>query len=206
MRFNVELEDGTGVVCARFQGWTDWLLNWPMRYAKAASRPEYCVFADEITLPGLPKGSVATWVAPNFFAGADLEWAARLFLHSQEMSDFWAINGKDNRRRFLVSRAAAKDAVRLWWARKYGGSFPHPAEFSFEQDTDGQPHLRELTQYRLTQNSELRTQNLELPCIRIVDTPAGTVAVASDVMVNVELSLDAASEGREAPVIIKSIS
>jgi len=199
MRFNVELEDGSGTVYARFQGWTDWLLNWPLRYAHAANRPECCVLSEEITVPGLADGSVATWVAPDFFAGADLEWAARLFLHSQEMPLFWAISAKESRRRFLVTRAAAKDAVRLWWSRKHGGPLPHPAEFILDHDAEGRPSVL------LPSRTGLEL-NTELPHIRIEESSSGTVAVASELLVNGDLSLGASSEGRDTPVIIKSAS
>ncbi len=174
MRFHIELEDGTGAVYARFQGWTDWILNCSVRYEEAASRPECHVLSEEIALPGLTEGSVGTLVTRDYLSGADPEWAARLFLHSQEMPRFWEASGKDRRRQFLASRAAVKDAVRLWWSRKYGTALPHPAEFAIEHDERGRPFL-------------LPGDDPALPHISLAHTAAAAVAIASDVPVGIDV-------------------
>jgi acyl transferase domain-containing protein/phosphopantetheinyl transferase len=174
MRFNIELEDGTGSVCARFQGWTDWLLNWTPRYARATSLPHRHVLSEEIDLPGLPESSVGMLVRRECFTGVDLQWAARLFLHTQEMQRFREMSGIESRRQFLAARAALKDAVRLWWARKYGTELPHPAEFAIEHDEQGRPFL-------------LPGDDPSLPHISLAHTAAGAAAIASDAPVGVDL-------------------
>ncbi|HTU17441.1 MAG TPA: 4'-phosphopantetheinyl transferase superfamily protein, partial [Gemmataceae bacterium] len=174
MRFNVELEDGAGGVCARFQGWTDWLLNWTPRYENVTRQPQGHVLAEEIVLPGLPQGSVCMLVARDCFSSVDLDWAARLFLHAQEMPQFREAPNHDRRRQFVASRAAVKDAVRTWLSRQHGKDLPHPAELAIEHDEHGRPFLRP-------------GADAELPHISIAHTAAGAVAIAADVPVGIDL-------------------
>jgi acyl transferase domain-containing protein/phosphopantetheinyl transferase len=174
MRFNVEMRDDAGTVCARFQGWTDWLLHWPVRYEDATRQPQCHVLSEEIALPGLPEGSVCTLVAHDCFSGVDLEWAARLFLHSREMPLFWQASNKNRRRQLVASRAAVKDAVRLWWSRKHGTEMPHPAAFALDHDEQGRPFV-------------LPGEGGALPHISLAHTATGAVAIASDVPVGVDL-------------------
>jgi acyl transferase domain-containing protein/phosphopantetheinyl transferase len=173
-RFNIELDNEAGEVWARFQGWSDWLLKWPERYDKAARLPQRHVLSEEIDLPGLPEGAVGMLATRECFTGIDLEWAARWLLHSSEMSSFWKASSKDQRRQIVASRAAAKDAARVWWARKYGTPMPHPAEFCIGHDALGRPYL------------EPDCDPL-LPQISIAHTKAGAVAIAADVPVGVDL-------------------
>jgi len=176
MRFHIELEDGAGGIYARFQGWTDWLLNWPKRYENATRQPQKHVVSEEIDLPGLPEGSVCMLLSRDCFSGVDLEWAARLFLHSREMPQFWAASSYARRRQLVASRAAVKDAVRVWWARKHGTDLPHPAEFAVEHDESGRPFLLPLSKGEAA-----------LPHISIAHTAAGAVAIAASGIVGVDL-------------------
>jgi acyl transferase domain-containing protein len=189
VRFNIELEDGTGAICARFQGWTDWLFICAERYRKATSWPLCHVLSEEIALPGLREGSVAMRLTREDFTGANLEWAARLFLHSSEMPFYWQADSNQRRRQLLIERAAVKDAVRVWWARKYATAMPHPAEFAVEYDEQGRPYL-------------LPGDDPSLPHIRITQTADGAVAIASAVALPDEGD---GSENERLPVIMRSI-
>ncbi|HEY7309498.1 MAG TPA: beta-ketoacyl synthase N-terminal-like domain-containing protein [Gemmataceae bacterium] len=174
VRFNIELDNEAGEVWARFQGWTDWLLNWPTRYDKAARLPQRHVLSEEIDLPGLPEGAVCMLATRECFTGIDLEWAARWLLHSSEMPSFWEASSKDQRRQLVASRAAAKDAARVWWARKYGTPMPHPAELCIAHDALGAPYLEP-------------GDDPLLPHISIAHTKGGAVAIAADAPIGVDL-------------------
>jgi acyl transferase domain-containing protein/phosphopantetheinyl transferase len=185
MRFNIELEDGAGGVCARFQGWTDWIVNWPMSYQKATMQPQYNVLSEEIELPGLPQGSVCMLATRDSFTGTDLDWAARFFLHRREMPGFSEAASNERRREYLVSRAAVKDAVRTWWSRKHGTDLPHPAEFAIEHDEQGRPFF-------------LGSEEATLPYLSIAHTSGSAVAIVSDRPVGIDLE----SAGRDTRSIL----
>ncbi|HWG43117.1 MAG TPA: beta-ketoacyl synthase N-terminal-like domain-containing protein [Gemmataceae bacterium] len=186
--FNVELEDGEGHVWARVCGWTDWLLRWQDRYLESCRDPYRNVMSEEIDLPHLPQGSVCMLVPRDFLAGVDLDWAARLYLHLHELPAYWEQN-KEQRRQTVLSRAAVKDAVRVWWSRKYGTSLPHPAEFAIDHDTLGRPFLEP-------------GDDAARPYISLAHTAAGAVAIASDVPVGIDLE----EAGRDTRAILNDFA
>jgi hypothetical protein len=165
-RFNLELEDGEGGVWARLAGWTDWMLTWQDRYHDACRNPYRYLLAEEIALPQLPTDGVCMSVMREAFTGVDLDWFARLCLHSREFPAYWE-QSKELRRRTILSRAAVKDAVRLWWSRKYGSPLIHPAEFAVGQDSHGRFYVE-------------ANEELALPQISLTYTADGAVAIASD--------------------------
>ncbi len=168
-RFHLELEDGEGGVWARLAGWTDWMLNWQDRYHDVCRNPYRHLMAEEIALPDVPTDSVCMSVTRDCLTGVDLDWFARLYLHSRELPGFWE-RTKELRRRMILSRAAIKDAVRLWWSRKYEIPLRHPAEFAISQDDCGQLNVK-------------ADEELALPHIRLTYTEDGAVAIASDLPV-----------------------
>jgi acyl transferase domain-containing protein/phosphopantetheinyl transferase len=174
MRFNVELEDGAGGVCARFQGWTDWLLNWPVRYENVTRQPNGQFLSDEIVLPELPQGSVCMLVPRDCLKGVDLDWTARLFLHTREMAQFHAASSHDRRRQLVASRAAVKDAVRVWLSRNHGTELSHPAEFAIGHDGQGRPFVQPGVP-------------AVLPHISLAHTAAGAVAIAAEIPIGIDL-------------------
>jgi acyl transferase domain-containing protein len=165
-RFNLELEDGEGGVWARLAGWTDWMLTWQDRYHDACRNPCRYLLAEEIALPHLPDDAVCTIVTRDSFTGVDLEWFARLYLHMRELPAYWE-QAKELRRETVLSRAAIKDAVRLWWSRKYDIPLAHPAEFAIGQDARGRPYVEQ-------------HEDLAVPHISLTYTDEGAIAAASD--------------------------
>ena len=142
IRANVELEDGQGGVWARLLGWTEYIWKWSDQYVNAAELPHLNVWADELDLPGTPEGGVSTALARSEMTGVNLDWTARLYLHETEMPEFLALADKERRRQFLASRVAAKDAIRLWWARHHGmAELPHPSLFVIAHDELGRPYV-----------------------------------------------------------------
>jgi acyl transferase domain-containing protein len=140
-RCNMEVVDAEGFVLVRMLGWADWLLNWPPQYFLSMRLFERHTLAQELALPGLPAEAVCALAGQQDFRNVELEWVVSLFLHSNESA---ALNPAEDRGRaqdIICGRAAAKDAIRLWWARRYGGDMPHPSEFCISQDAQGRPYL-----------------------------------------------------------------
>jgi len=142
MRSHVELGDGQGGVWARLVGWAEFIMPASDQYMNATDLPHRYVWSEELSMPGVPPGSVCTLLTQEHFKGVNLEWTARVFLHAQELAEYQAIDKTARRRQFLASRAAAKDALRLWWARQHSASeLPHPSLFVIAHDAAGRPYL-----------------------------------------------------------------
>lgn len=174
IRCNIEIEDGAGNVWVRVADWSEWVLRWTQQYSDATRLPNTYLIAAELELPGLPAGSTATMLRRSDFRGVDFDWAARIFLHSVEMPEYWAIGDARKRKEMVVARACAKDAARLWWTRRHGGAYPHPAELAIGHDEMGAPCL-------------LPAGDPAWPRISIAHTEQTAVAVASDDPVGVDL-------------------
>jgi phosphopantetheinyl transferase len=142
VRANVELEDGQGGIWARLVGWSEYLWKWSDRYVDCTELPHHHIWADELTLPGAPEGSVCMAIPSSELAGVNLEWTARFFLREAEMPEFLALTDKKRRQQFLASRVAAKDAIRMWWSRHQGTEdLLHPSLFRITHDELGQPYI-----------------------------------------------------------------
>jgi acyl transferase domain-containing protein/phosphopantetheinyl transferase len=172
---NIELEDGQGQVWARVAGWTEYVWNFSDAYVDCTELPQRYVWAEELELPGAPKGSVCALLARDEVRGVNLDWTARLYLHEIEMPEFLALSDKQRRREFLASRVAAKDAIRLWWSRRYGSEeLPHPSQFVIAHDEAGRPYLP-------------ASEGMEMPHISLSHTTAGAAALVADVPVGIDL-------------------
>ncbi len=175
MLSHVELGDGQGGVWARLAGWADFIMPTSDRYMNAIDLPHRYVWSEELSLPGAPPGNVCTLLTQEDFKGVNLEWTARVFLHTQELAEYQAIDKTARRRQFLASRAAAKDAIRLWWSRRYGESaLPHPSLFIIAHDAAGRPYVK-------------TEEESALPELSIAHTEAGAVAIAADVPVGIDI-------------------
>jgi len=130
--------------------------------------------------------------------GVELDWSARLYLHLRELPAYWEQN-KEQRRLTVLSRAAVKDAVRMWWSRKHGTSLPHPAEFAIEHDALGRPYP--LTLSSPPEGGERWGEGM-LPYISLAHTAAGAVALASDVPVGIDLE----EAGRDTRAILNDFT
>ncbi|HTU93494.1 MAG TPA: beta-ketoacyl synthase N-terminal-like domain-containing protein [Gemmataceae bacterium] len=175
MLSHVELGDGQGCVLARLVGWADFIMPASDQYINATDLPHRYVWSEELSLPGTPLGSICTLLTQEHFKGVNLEWTARVFLHAQELAEYQAIDKAAQRRQFLASRAAAKDAVRLWCSRKHGESdLRHPSTFVIAHDATGRPYLK-------------TEKGSALPELSIAHTQAGAVAIAADIPVGIDI-------------------
>jgi acyl transferase domain-containing protein/phosphopantetheinyl transferase len=179
LRTNLELEDGSGGVWARVLGWTVHVWECSDRYLLFNRLPHRHPWAEELELPGAPEGSVCAALTTDDLKGVILsgEREARLFLHEAELAEFRTMTEPGRRREFLASRVAAKDAVRLWWARHYSmDDLPHPSLFCITHDDWGRPYLA-------------LGEGPELPYLSLAHTAIGAVAIAADVPVGIDMEL-----------------
>jgi acyl transferase domain-containing protein/phosphopantetheinyl transferase len=177
IRANVLLEDGDGAVWARLQGWTLLIDKTSDGYNDCSRWPHFHLWAQELDWPEAPAGSVCTalTVTRPDFEGICREVASRLVLHEAELAEFQALTDPRRQREFLASRIAAKDAARLWWARRHGGEgLPLPSLFRIAHDALGRPYLAS-------------DEGPALPHISLAHTATGAVAIAADVPVGIDL-------------------
>src|SRR5690606_23776222 len=85
-----------------------------------------------------------------------------------------AANGTKLKRQLIVSRAAAKDAARLWWSRRYGTALPYPDQLLINRTESGQPYLEPFG-------------DPSLPSISIAHTENVAIAVAAEAAVGIDL-------------------
>jgi acyl transferase domain-containing protein/phosphopantetheinyl transferase len=175
MLSHIELGDGKGGVWARLAGWADFIMPASDQYMNANDLPHRYVWSEELSLSGAPPDSVCTLLMQEQFKGVNLEWTARVFLHAQELAEYQAIDQTARRRQFLAARAAAKDAIRLWWSRKHGESeLPHPSLFIIAHDPAGRPYVQ-------------MEKEAALPELSIAHTEACAMAIAADVPVGIDI-------------------
>ena len=180
MRSHVELGDGSGGVWARLAGWADFIMPVSGRYLHSTDAPHRFAWSEELSLPDEPPGSVCTLLTREDFKGVNLEWTARLFLHARELEEYRTLASAARRREFLATRAAAKDAARLWLSRRYDTSeLPHPSTLVISHDAAGRPYVK-------LGDGELE-DDLDLPLLSIAHTEGCAVALAADVPIGLDI-------------------
>ncbi|MBX9791932.1 MAG: polyketide synthase dehydratase domain-containing protein [Pirellulales bacterium] len=174
LRANIEIEDGQGSVWVRVSGWTEFVWKWSQKYSDSTRLPSHYLTADVLPVPGLPSGSVCTLTTKQDFRDVDPDWAARIFLSSQEMPAYWALENTKLRRQLVFSRVAAKDAVRQWWHQTHGTLYPFPADLTIGHDAAGRPVLEP-------------AGDPAWPFISLAHTDTTYVALAAGVPVGIDL-------------------
>lgn len=174
MRCNIEVEDGQGAVWLRVVGWTEFMWKWSQQYSDSTRLPNRFVLSDELALPGLPEGAVCSLTPRSYLKDVDLDWAARIFLHSDEIAECFGLQNHKRKRQHLSGRIAAKDAARIWLARRMGTQMMHPAEFTVARHAAGAPYLAPLG-------------DLPLPEISFSHVDDAAIAVAADVKIGIDM-------------------
>ncbi|MGE0536997.1 MAG: beta-ketoacyl synthase N-terminal-like domain-containing protein [Pirellulales bacterium] len=185
LRANIEIEDGQGSVWVRVSGWSEFVWKWTQKYSDSTRLPSHYLTADVLPVPGLPAGSVCTLTTKQDFKDVDPDWAARIFLSSQEMPAYWALDNRKLRQQLVFSRVAVKDAVRQWWHQTHGTLYPFPADFTVGHDAAGRPMLEP-------------ADDPAWPYISLAHTDTTFVALASAVPVGIDLE---PADGRAAEII-----
>ena len=178
LRANFEVGDGEGYVWMRLAGFSYRIFNMLTQVIDVRRRPErYCCSAERI-LPGDSGGLVGMQLDARISRDIPLDWLARLYLHSEEMPDFWQLaEHRQRQREWVMGRIAAKDAARVWLARRDGSpdGLPHPSTFVVRYDSQGRPRVESTT-------------GLEpLPLISISHCSKAAVAVAGDLPLGVDI-------------------
>lgn len=141
LRADFEIEDGQGNVWMRFVGWGDWIFKWTPEFLAFNRFPTAYLLASPVELPNLPGDAAVVQLEERHLMGVDLLWIARTALTEAELVEFRKLEGNKVLRRFLLSRLAAKDAVRLWRQRVTGQPLMHPAEYEIHHDEHGKPFV-----------------------------------------------------------------
>ena len=175
MRSHIELGDGHGGVWARLIGWADFIMPTSDQYMNSTDLPQRYAWSRELSMPGAPADGVCTLLLREDFKGVNLDWTARLFLHAREIKEYNESDSPARQREFLAARAVAKDALRLWWSRKYGcNELPHPSTLPIAHDPAGRPYLE-------------AGDDEAPPRLSIAHTNGAAVALVADVPVGIDL-------------------
>lgn len=173
LRANIEIEDGQGGVWVRVTGWSEFVWKWTQKYFDSTRLPAHYLLSDVLDLPGLPAGSVCTLATKQDFKDVDPDWTARVFLSSQEMPAYWALENTKLKRQLVFSRVAVKDAVRQWWHQTHGTLYPLPASLTIGHDAAGRPVLEP-------------ADDPAWPFISLAHTDTACVALAAGVPVGID--------------------
>jgi acyl transferase domain-containing protein/phosphopantetheinyl transferase len=136
---NIEVQDGQGNVWFRAQGWQDVIFRWKRAVLDNQRDPEHHSVAAPLDLPGMPSDGVAVHLARDELNEVPPDWVARNYLDAEEFETFRELGTVLKRQRdWLLGRIAAKDAVRLWLARRSGDDrFIHPVLIRLDNDEEG---------------------------------------------------------------------
>jgi acyl transferase domain-containing protein/phosphopantetheinyl transferase len=176
LKADFEIEDGQGNVWMRFSGWGDWIFKWTPEFLDFNRYPTAFPLSAEISLPGLPPDALAVQMEERHLVGVDPMWVARASLTNAEIAEFRTLSGTKVMRKFLVSKMAAKDAIRLWRAKQMGTGLTHPAEYHIEHDEHGRPYLAGI-------------QDQFVPAITVAHKDNVVIAIASWQPMGVDLEL-----------------
>jgi len=172
-KVNIVVEDGSGGLWMRVQGWSDWLFRWPKQYGEWLKYPIRCYVADEIQLPGAPDGAVCTYITRAYLQNADLNRTAGVLLHSDERQEFDDVTDRKARWQYMCSRFALKDAARRFITRDTGRPV-HPAELLTGHTAAGRPVFGV-------------PDGCPNPHVSVAHSERAAVAMAADVEVGIDL-------------------
>ncbi len=178
LRANFEVGDGEGYVWMRLAGFSYRIFNMLTQVIDVRRRPErYCCSAERM-LPGDSEGAVGMQLTRESLRDIPLDWIARLYLRADEMSEFRNLaEHRQRQREWLMGRVAAKDAARVWMARRQGGAegLVHPTTLVVCYDAAGRPLIEPIAGQE------------PLPRISVSHCVKAAVAVASDLPVGVDI-------------------
>ncbi len=137
---DVEVQDGSGRVWMRIQGFSQWIFDWTIRGIEAQRDPVNNYISHDLDLADELQDTVVTWVSQEEVPGGNFDWMARLCLNSEEEAIFARLETPRRRWQWLWGRLAAKDAVRKWLARFCDTVVLHPLDISILNDESGQPY------------------------------------------------------------------
>lgn len=181
---NVEVQDGSGAVWMRIEGWRSWKFRWERRLVDFRRLPHRYLLARAAPAPGLEASVMATLNADDL-GSFDSPMLARYCLSIEEMAAYRSHDNVEQRQQqWLLGRIVAKDAARLWAAEQAREPVRlHPASFSIEQDASGRPFI-----------GALPTYDRPPPHVSIAHCGSRAIALAHSEPVSVDIERIAARE------------
>jgi phosphopantetheinyl transferase len=173
---DIEIQDGAGGVWTRIKGWGDWVFRWSKKIFDFRRLPTRHCASNDLLLTSLFDEVVAQTLSESDLRDFGLHVMARLYLHMEEMPNFWELGKIPSRQlQWLLGRIAAKDAARQWLARQTGTEMLHPAAFAIENDEKGQPVVKKIP------------EGLAAPKVSIAHSESRAVAVAHRNAVGIDI-------------------
>lgn len=160
LKANFEIEDGAGNVWMRFSGWGDWIFRWTAEFLDFNRYPTQFPLSREIALPGLPEHALAVMMEERHFVGVDPLWIARASLTNEEIADLRKYESAKQMRKYLLSRMAMKDVIRMWRSRVMHAGLTHPAEYHIDHDEHGKPYVVGITDEFVPEITVTRKDNI----------------------------------------------
>jgi phosphopantetheinyl transferase len=173
----MEVQDGRGQVWIRVSGWRDIIYRYATRCFQSVREPRSHPLARQTELDGVPDGGIAVVLPRALLKGAGHSRLACFYLAGAEWQEYRSLEGEPRRQKeWFMGRAAIKDAVRLWLARRTGETLLHPAQIAVERDESGRPLVR-------------MPEGCATPAVSVTHTEALAAAVAADTPVGIDAAV-----------------
>jgi acyl transferase domain-containing protein/phosphopantetheinyl transferase len=141
---DAEVQDGSGEVWFRFQGFHGWTYEYSQQLQGTLRLPRRHHLAEASLLAGTMDGAVLTLLDRDTLRHSTLEFLGRLFLHESEWKYLQSLKVAQRQWQWLMGRIAVKDAVRLYLAREMGSDMIHPARLLIAVEETGKPFMTPL--------------------------------------------------------------
>ncbi len=141
---DAEVQDGNGNVWMRLEGLGEWLYDYSSQLQDTQRLPARYHIAMPKPLVGATPEVLCTFVSRSDLRHAAIRWLACLFLHQNEWLYFDKLQTLPLQWQWLMGRIAAKDALRIYLAKKMGTEMIHPAILEIIADEAGKPYVRPL--------------------------------------------------------------
>jgi phosphopantetheinyl transferase len=174
----MEVQDGRGQVWLRVSGWHDIVFRYATRCFQSVREPRSHPLARQTELDGVPDGGIAVVLPRALLKGvAQGSRLSRVYLAEAEWQEYLSLQSEPRRQKeWFMGRAAIKDAVRLWLARRTGETLLHPAQIAVERDESGRPLVR-------------MPEGCATPAVSVTHTEAVAAAVAADTPVGIDAAV-----------------
>ena len=138
--------------------------------------PAKFLVSNTFTLAGIHEDCIFQTISEDEFQDFPLDVLARYYLQVEELPIYKDLKKDSVRQKeWLMGRIVAKDAARLWMARKGNGELRHPAAITIGKSVQGQPYIRSVG------------KNKRVPNISISHSGSRAVAIAHEAEVGIDL-------------------
>ncbi len=164
---DLEIHDGAHKVWMRVKNCRYWIIRFTSEVSNFLRMPDKFLISRDVTMPSQPAGHVACSVSEQDLRDVNMDWLAGTCLHLEEFPVYKGLHGQPaHQRQWLLARAVAKDAVRLWCSRKYSAALLHPASILISDNRGEEMFLERLPGM------------IEKPRVRVLKKTDGWVGIA----------------------------